>query len=692
MTALQCSRQPRISHVSLDHRLEPEVSLPGRGGGRGADGAYGVDRLRTMPIDVFPEFAPPRVQIQTEGPGMSAAEVEELITIPMEQALRGVAGPRCAALAVRSRRCPSIQMVFKLGTDLLRCPPAGAGAAALAIPNLPLSAGMPVMLPPLSATSRVMQIGISSKTMSLMDLSMAAFWNMQFRLMRVPGVANVAIWGYRNKQLLVQVDPERLRAHGVTLDKVHGGDVGSARLRAAQVHERGQDAHRRLHRDAQSALRHPPRPAGASTPEDLAQVPIKSRPTARRAHRRRRQGRSGTRWPLIGDAVINDGPGLLMIVEKFPWANTLEVTRGLEKALDELKPGLPGIEIDSEIFRPATFVEQSFDNLTHALLLGALLVVLVLVAFLFEWRVALISLVAIPLSLVAAGLVLYWQGATHQHHGAGRLLRRRSARSSTTPSSTSRTSCGACRQQSRAAGQQQVDGRVILDASLEVRRPIVYATLIIVLSVMPVFFMDGLSGAFFSPLAIAYCLALLASMVVALTVTPALALILLRNAPLATRESAAGARGSSAATSAVLARVDAGAARGRSATAAVIAAAGRARLAAARPVAAAGFQGARLPDALGDASPAPRTRDVPHHAAGQPGTARHPGRAQFRLPHRARDRRRRARRHELHRELDQRRSERRLRQDAGAMQRGGRAAIPASIAMCRPTSRSASRR
>ena len=239
--------------------------------------------------------------------------------------------------------------------------------------------------------------------------------------------------------------------------------------------------------------------------------------------------------PLIGDAVINDGPGLMLVVEKFPWANTLDVTKGVEAALDELRPGLPGLEMDSTIFRPATFIEMALDNLTRALLLGCLLVVLVLVAFLFEWRTALISVIAIPLSLVAAGFVLYLRGGViNTMILAGfviavgvvvddaiidveNILRRL--------------------RQARKEGSTRSTAAIILDGSLEVRSAIIYATLIDAAVLLPVFFIGGLSGAFFQPLAISYALAVLASMVVALTVTPALALMLLAKAPLERRES-----------------------------------------------------------------------------------------------------------------------------------------------------------
>src|SRR4030088_1428782 len=238
---------------------------------------------------------------------------------------------------------------------------------------------------------------------------------------------------------------------------------------------------------------------------------------------------------MIGDAVINDGPGLMLIVEKFPWGNTLAVTRGVEQALVRMKPGLPGIEIDTTIFRPATFVEDSINNLSWALLLSCLLVAGIILIFLYEWRTAIVCIVAIPLSLLAAGLVLFISGASVTTMslpgflialgvvvddailGVENIMRRLRI--------------------ARRAGDAQSTARIVLDASLEVRAPIVYATLIVVAAVVPVLFIEGLTGAFFKPLIAAYVLAIAASLAVAMTVTPALCLILLNNARLEGRES-----------------------------------------------------------------------------------------------------------------------------------------------------------
>jgi len=495
---------------------------------------FGTQQLRKMPVDVFPEFAPPKVEIQTEGPGMTSTEVEELITIPMEDQLRGVPGVEY----VRSSSVVGLSQVvllFKMGTDLMAARQRVSERLKLAIAELPKSSGMPVILQPLSSTSRVMKIGISSKVHDMMDLSMIAYWTIKFRLMSVPGVANIPIWGDRIKSLQVQVDPNLMRAHSVTLDEVmettsDALDVGMLLYSSggkARVDGLIDTPNQRLVIHTESPV---------LTVEQLGEVPIALKTRRPNPPRLRDVGNVvWDTWPMVGDAVINDERGLMMIVEKLPWANTLDVTRGIEEALAALRPGLPGVEIDSTIFRPATFIEASMHNLTLALIIGSVLVILVLGAFLFEWRVALISVIAIPLSLVAAGVVLYLMGATiNTMVLAGFVV----ALGSVVDDAIIDVENVVRRlRQHRLAGSAKSTARVILEASLEVRPAIWQATLIIALAVTPVFFMSGLAGAFFEPLALAFILAMLASMVVALTVTPALCLILLNQAGIEKRES-----------------------------------------------------------------------------------------------------------------------------------------------------------
>ncbi|HBG96534.1 MAG TPA: acriflavin resistance protein [Chromatiaceae bacterium] len=493
---------------------------------------FGIDRLRHMPIDVFPEFAPPMVEIQTPCLGLTPEEVEDLVTIPLEEALAGVDGLD----VMRSKSVPqlsAIKLIFEPGTDLLRARQVVQERVDMVTPSIPSWASPPVMVPPLSATSRTMKIGISSQEHSVIDLSMIAYWKIRQALLGVEGVANVAIWGERLEMLQVQVDPKRLAERGLTLEQVmkttaDAMDSGLLPWSDGAVVGTGgfiDTPNQRLH------IRHVLPIVSAET---LAELPI--------VNRDGETFRLGDvaevlveHQPMIGDGIINDDIGLLLIVEKFPWANTLDVTHGVEEVLARLRPGLPGVEIDHEIFRPATFIEISIDNLTTALMIGCVLVILILGAFLWEWRVALISIVAIPLSLMAAGIVLYWQGATiNTMVLAGMVIALGAVVDDAIidiENITRRL------RQRRASGEVISLGRIILDASVEVRTAIVFASLIEVAALMPVFFMEGLSGAFFKPLAGAYVLAILASMIVAMTVTPALAMILLRNAPLKRRQS-----------------------------------------------------------------------------------------------------------------------------------------------------------
>lgn len=481
---------------------------------------YGLRRLENAPLDVFPEFAPPKVEIQTEAPGLSTEEVENLVTMPLENALNGI--PFLDKLRSKSvLGLSSITLLFQPGSDLIRSRQLVQERLAVEAARLPAVARPPVMLSPLSSTSRVMKIGVSSAKLSQMELTELARWTIRPRLMAVPGVANVAIWGQRDRQFQVLVDPERLRAHTVSLGAVEraaadaviqagGGfvDTPNQRLAVRQL-------------------------TGVLTANDLAAAVVDFRNGAPLRLGDVAQIVEGFPAP-IGDAVINDGPGLLLIVEKQPWGNTLEVTHKVEKALDALAPGMTDVDIDRAIFRPATFIERSLDNLSHAMLIGCLLVIVILVAFLFDWRTSLISLTAIPLSLVSAAVVLALCGATlNVMVIAGlvialgevvddaiidveNILRRLKL--------------------NRQSDEPRPVFQVVLDASLEVRSAVVYASLIVTLVFVPVLFLEGLSGSFFRPLGMSYILAILASLLTALTVTPAMSLMLLPGAPSKRRE------------------------------------------------------------------------------------------------------------------------------------------------------------
>jgi CzcA family heavy metal efflux pump len=492
----------------------------------------GISQLHQARVDVYPEFAPPRVEIQTASWGLSSEEVETLVTIPLEQELTGL--PGLDVMYSKSvSQLSSIELRFDLGTDLLEARQLVAERLATVTPRLPTWAAPPIIMPPLSTTSRVMKIGLSSDTMSVTDLSMIGYWTIRQRLLSVPGVANVVMWGERLKQMQVRMRPNDLRADHVSVDQVMRSTEGaleSGLLKYTSGSTVGtggfiDTANQRL------TIGHTLPILG---PQDLAEVPIDG-PTGQGLQLGDVANVVYGYQPLTGDAVVNDGPGVLLVIEKFPWANTLDVTRDVDSAIDELRPGLSGVQIDTTIFRPASFVEMAIDNLTHALIVGFLLVVIILFLFLFEWRVALISLVTIPLSLLAAGMVLYVRGETFNTMIlAGLVIALGEVVDDAIidiENITRRL------REARRAGSDQSIVSIILEASVEVRSSIVFATLIILVALAPIFFMGGLSGAFFEPLALSYALAIVASMGVALTLTPALALILLRNVPLERRQS-----------------------------------------------------------------------------------------------------------------------------------------------------------
>lgn len=476
----------------------------------------GLRATGDVPLDVFPEFAPPMVEVQTEAPGMSTEEVESLVTVPIEVAVSGV--PDLATLRSKSvLGLSSVQILFKRGTDVIRARQLVQERVTQAQARLPAAARPPVMLPPLSSTSRAMKIGITSTKLDQMQISELARWTIRPRLMAVPGVANVAIWGLRDRQLQILVDPDRLRAAGVTL-----AELRSAAGDAVLVGGGGfvDTPNQRLAVQQTSAIQ---------SADDLAQAIIKQTGDASVRIGDVARVVDGFAAP-IGNAIIDDVPGLMLIVEKQPTGNTLQLTRDVEAALAEIAPGLRDVKVDTTIFRPATFIERSIDNLTRALLIGCVLVAIVLFVFTRDWRQATISLVAIPLSLLSAGLVLLWSGATiNTMVIAGLVI----ALGEVVDDAIIDVENIARRLRlNREAGNPRSAFDVVLSASLEVRSAVVFASLIVMLVFLPIFFLGGVAGTFFQPLAIAYVLAIAASLLVALVVTPAMCLFLLPNAPL----------------------------------------------------------------------------------------------------------------------------------------------------------------
>jgi CzcA family heavy metal efflux pump len=467
-------------------------------------------------LDVFPDFVPPQVVVQTEAPGLSPEQVEALVTRPLEAAMNGAGN-------LESLRSESIQglsiitAVFREGTDVFRARQVLGELLASSAGELPDGVNAPKMTPLTSATMDLLKIGLVSDTLSPMDLRSFAQWTLRPRLLSVPGVATVSMFGGEVRELQIQVLPERLVAFDLAITDVLEAARASTGVRGAGFVE---NSNQRivLQTEGQSP-----------TPETLAQLVL-----ARRAGRSILLGDVAhvveAPEPRFGDALIMGRPGVLMTMLSQYGANTMDVTRSVEAALEEMKPVIAaqGITLYPRLHRPATFIENAVANLVHSLLLGALLVAVVLFLFLFNWRTAFISLTAIPLSLLVAVLVMQRAGATLNTITLGGLA---IALGEVVDDAIIDVENIFRRlKENRALGSPRPVFDVVLDASLEVRNAVVYATFVVALVFVPVLTMSGLQGRLFAPLGEAYILAIMASLGVALVVTPALSLVMLGHA------------------------------------------------------------------------------------------------------------------------------------------------------------------
>ncbi len=495
--------------------------------------AFGFVQIRNSSVEALPEFGPVRVDVQVEALGLSAEEVENLITNPMEnEFFNGI--PWLAKL--ESRTIPglsSMEMTFEPGTDPIRARQVVQERLTMA-PALPAASSRPpLVVQPLSSTGRLMMIGLSSTDRSLIDMSLLSRWTIVPRLLSVPGVANVAIWGFRDRQLQVQVEPSKLMTEGVTLDQVLRTSANAlwvSPLTFVEASTPGlggfiDTANQRIEIQHNQPIK---------TAQDLAKVTIEDAEDRGVLLGDVAQIVEDHQL-LIGDAVVEDSPSLMLVVERFPGASVSEVTRNVEAALGELQPGLPDVEMDTTIYRPATFIETMTENLTATLILGAILLLVVLGAFLFNWRTALVSLVTIAASVAVTVLVLSWFGVgLNMMSLAGLVMALAIVVDDAVVGVDNIT------RRLRQRGEVQSDGPVvdtISAAVVEMRGPLFVAAVIAAVSVVPLFILDGVSGAFLTPLALAFLVATAVSMVVALTLAPVLATLLLSRTSMQHRES-----------------------------------------------------------------------------------------------------------------------------------------------------------
>lgn len=484
--------------------------------------AISISQLRDMRLGVFPEYSPVYVEVQTETLGLSAEETEQLITVAIEQdLLNGIA----YLDEIWSETMPGfsrIVCVFEPGTDPMVARQV-VGERLTMTYTLPRVCTPPVMLQPYSSTSRVMKVGLSpsSEELSLIDLSVLARWTIQPYLMGVKGVANVSIWGQRKRQLQVQTDPAVLNANNIVLQDVintTGEALWVSPLSYLESSTPGTGGffdtpNQRL------GVRHI---LPISKPEDLAKIPIEGRKDLQ-------LGDVATvvenHQPMIGDAVVAGGePGLMLVIEKFPWASTGEVTQRVQEALNTLSPGLDGVAFDSEIYQPANFIKASFGNLSTALAVGLGLAVLLLVFFFSGWRSALISTIAIAVSLLAGVYVLHLQEIIFDMMIMAGFIAALGIIIDDAISTVDNVQRRL--QKNREAGSDKKTGLVILEAVQETRNPILFAAFILLLAAIPLFFLQGTKGIFLNSLVSSYVLALAASTLTAMIVTPALCIAL----------------------------------------------------------------------------------------------------------------------------------------------------------------------
>jgi CzcA family heavy metal efflux pump len=478
-------------------------------------GFYATQHAR---LDVFPEFAPPQVNIQTEAPGLSPLDVEQLITVKIETAVNGI--PRLDVLRSRSIQGLSVvTLIFQDGTDIYRARQLVTERLAELAGQLPEGVRPPRLEPLTSTTGRLLTIGFSAaansgKKPNLMDLRDLAQWSVRPRLLAVSGVAQVTLFGGDVRQLQVQVDPAALAAHNLTLTDVLDATRQASGIRGAGFLENDRQ---RLTLRVEGQVRRADE-LGRTVLTSSGGTPVLLKDVAHVT-----EGAE----PKFGDALIDGVPGVLLIVYKQFDADTREVTRRVEAELDRLQPlfAAHGAAYHPALFRQANFIDHAVGNVTSSLFLGAVLVCIVLFLFLMNLRVAFLSLTAIPLSLLSAVLVLWGFGISLNTLTLGGLaiavgevvddaiidvenIHRRLRENALLPQPRSALS-------------------VVLAASLEVRTAVVYATFIVVLVFVPVFFLSGLQGRLFAPLGYAYVLAVLASLATAVTVTPALSLLML---------------------------------------------------------------------------------------------------------------------------------------------------------------------
>ena len=474
----------------------------------------GLWSVRNAPLDVFPDFVPSTVDIQTEAPGFTAQQVEQLVTKPIENAVNGATG----LATIRSETIPGLSVIkiqFSDNIDLYNARQGISERLSELGSSLPLGVETPKLSPLTSSTMDLLKIGLRSSKVDDFTLRDQADWVVKPALLAVPGVAHVIVFGGAVRQIQIQPDLRRMTSYGISLTELADAARSALALKGAGFIDL---AHQRVLIQTPvpapdpAAVAHAVLLVRGGTPITIGDVAqVKEAPALK-----------------SGDALIQGEPGILLSLASQYGANTLDATRAVEAALAQLTPALnkQGIAVMTHLHRPANFIEEALSSLEKSLVIAAILILAVLYLFLRDWRSALITFLAIPLSLLAATLVLNRMGQTLNTMTLGgfavalgvlvddaiigieNVLRRLA--------------------ENQALGNPQPRLAVIRDATLEVRGPVVYATLVVIAVFLPQLFSTSVQGHFVGPLALAFILAVVASLLVALTTAPALSALMLK--------------------------------------------------------------------------------------------------------------------------------------------------------------------
>lgn len=469
-----------------------------------------------MEVDVFPDLTAPTVVVMTEAPGMATEEVEQLVSFPIETAVNGATDVR----RVRSNSTTGFSIVwveFDWGTDIFNARQTVSEKLATVADLLPDGVGMPTLAPQSSILGEVIFIGLTTDSTSLMDLRTMAEWTIRPRLLSTGGVAQVTVMGGDMKEYQIQLYPERMKHYGVSLAEVKAATENMNRNSTGGVlYEYGNEYIVRgtlMSTDTRDIAKAVVKRTAEGNPillEDIAKVTI------------------GAKVPKVGLAAIDGKPGVLVTVTKQPSTSTLELTQQIDKAVEELKQALPAdVKMHTHLYRQQEFIDSSISNIKKSLIEGGIFVTLVLFIFLMNARTTAISLVTIPLSLLVTLIVLKAMGMTINTMSIGGMAIAIGSLVDDAIVDVENVFKRLRHNRSLPEEQRLPALTVIFEASREVRMPILNSTLIIVVSFLPLFFLSGMEGRMLVPLGVAFIVALFASTLVALTLTPVLCSYLL---------------------------------------------------------------------------------------------------------------------------------------------------------------------